>query len=316
MHSMGKSDIGVSPGFSGVMTALAPFLVLAIASIATASPPSRQEHYVHWEKVKQLSMQFFAKDAQQFIELAELDLDPALPGARRQHLKSGLAFFNKMVELVIPSLKSQKAPKVKAYFKEISDGRWIEGKRSSPKFSGDTFARIQLVSTSDQEYKVIFEDWSSSKQNKAKVFGISFSTGIRSLPIYDKDDVFAFNSVNNFQIRNSTWGDRRGPENPASFIIKKDLSIREIGTMHWPYIKGKSSGSIRLKKDDGSFLGPWETEVWPHFGGYNSFAWVCHPNIVLKQGTYEIVDSDLDSWMNNDQSERRGMSWVIASPPK
>jgi hypothetical protein len=316
MKSMGKPNAGVPSSLHSIVMTLALFLVLTVTSPVMATPPARRDHYVKWEGFKQLSIQFFAEEAQQFIQKMEGALEPALPGTQRQHLKRDSSLYDGMLALVTPLLISQQAPKVKTYFQKVNEGRWIEGKLFSSHFSGNTFVRIQLTSRAKQEYEVNFEDWATGKKDKAPVFTMLLPTKIRILPIYDKGDVFVFNNVNNLHILNTTWGKRYGPENPARFAIEKDLLLHEIGTMHSPYKEGMPSGLISLKREDGSILGPWETELWPSFGGISYVAWACHPDIVLTPGTYEIVDSNPDSWQNNDQSDRRGMGWVIASPPK
>jgi hypothetical protein len=288
-----------------------------ITSPVTATPPARQDHYVRWEKLKQLSIQFFQKESEHFIKQMEVNLEPESTGTQGQHLKVDHVLFNGIVSLVVPSLINRQVPIVRTYFQKVSEGRLIEGNFFSRGFSGNTFVRIQLTSGTKQEYRVNFEDWAAGKKRgKAPVFTLSYPIGIRILPLYDKGDVFLFNSVNGSKIRNTTWGKRYGPENPAGFNTEKELLLQEIGTMHWPYKEGVSSGLISLKREDGSILGPWETEAWPNFGGANHVAWVYRPGIVLKPGTYEIVDSDPDSWMNNHQSDLRGMGWVIASPLK
>ena len=196
MKSMGKPNAGLSSRLHSIVMTLALFLVLTATSLVMATPPARQVHYVKWEEFKQLSIQFFAKEAQEFIQRMERNLEPALPGTHRQRLKRDDALYDRMVSMVTPLLISQQAPKVKNYFQKVNEGRCIEGFLSIPRFSGDTFVRIQLTSGTRKEYGVIFEDWATGKKGEAPVFKMGQYTKVRILPIYDKGDVFLFNNVN------------------------------------------------------------------------------------------------------------------------
>jgi len=306
---------------------LFPMMVVVLYIILTAAVPlqawgsqaSIRKNAFEWEPIKQTAKRFFGDDAAQFIKIMENYIGPAsmkIPkeGLSRSYVdRVSYHLFMEIAHLISPILFQQDIVKVNEFFKTINHGRWIVGWHSSPTYSGDSVVSIELEISKDREYKVDFQHWTVESGRKKNVFTIRYGTSVRALPIYQKNDKIIFANANSLKIRNQTWGDRQGPQYPTIFTLKHPCFINEIATGHWPYKPGSATGTIMLKEKSGDIYGPWQTTPLARFGGYNNVYWLFRPNILLKPGTYEIIDSDSNTWINNDRSGRQGMSWVIGS---
>lgn len=99
-----------------------------------------------------------------------------------------------------------------------------------------------------------------------------------------------------------------GPTEPTVFSIENPYLITEIVDYHHNSGKGAEPGEIALMDEQGAIYGPWQASNTgdPDPRRY----WTVKPMIVLKPGTYTVLDSDESTWACNSQSEHRGMSWV------
>ncbi len=100
-----------------------------------------------------------------------------------------------------------------------------------------------------------------------------------------------------------------GATTPTTFTISETWLITEIRTYHWNDGQGVTPGLLGLM-DENSILGPWDAIGEPGSGGVPNAYWVATPNIVIGPGTYRVLDSDVDTWSQNDDTAGRGMAWV------
>jgi hypothetical protein len=82
-----------------------------------------------------------------------------------------------------------------------------------------------------------------------------------------------------------------------------------ITTYHWNDAQGAAPGTIGLKDANGKLYGPWPASGTPGQGGVPNAYWTVNPNIVIPAGTYTVIDSDPDTWAQNDETGGAGMAW-------
>jgi hypothetical protein len=103
----------------------------------------------------------------------------------------------------------------------------------------------------------------------------------------------------------NNWNIGSVDNNPTcnpSFAISEPQMITYIDTYHWNYGSGTpSSGTIALRKDDGTEYGPWQVETKSQGGVLNTW-WIAYPNEVIPAGTYIVIDSEPDTWSQNSES--------------
>lgn len=103
-------------------------------------------------------------------------------------------------------------------------------------------------------------------------------------------------------------GVSNGPSSNPSFTISSPAVITYVDTYHWNYGKGKKPGTIALKHSDGTIYGPWDAYSPP--GSTIGIYWTVEPNVKIKAGTYQIIDSDPKTWSYNSQSKNQGFAAV------
>ena len=115
-------------------------------------------------------------------------------------------------------------------------------------------------------------------------------------------------AVNKFFNNGNGYGVYSGPEEPTVFTIHHPYLITEIVNYHYNSGNGAEPGEIALMDEQGEIYGPWQASNTgdPDPRRY----WTVKPMIVLKPGTYTVLDSDTSTWACNSESEHRGMSWV------
>ena len=110
---------------------------------------------------------------------------------------------------------------------------------------------------------------------------------------------------------------KNGPSKPTVFSTSQSYKIIGIGTVHFNDGKGsKNYGSISLKHEDGTVYGPWQSYAPPDVKGSEKIFWIVEPNVVIKPGKYEVVDSDKDTWSWTDESGGCGLALVAANKVK
>ena len=118
----------------------------------------------------------------------------------------------------------------------------------------------------------------------------------------------------------STLWDNRNPyavENGGwepTIEIYVDLFISEIWTYHWNHGHGATPGTISLQTDYGYTYGPWQATGTPGANNVPDANWVCRPQQVIPAGLYTLVDSDRETWSQNEVTGGLGMTWAYGSP--
>ncbi len=99
---------------------------------------------------------------------------------------------------------------------------------------------------------------------------------------------------------------------PPSFTITRPFLLTYIMDYHWNEGKGKVPGTITLMHQDGTTYGPWKASgSAPGAGGSGWFLyWEFRPNVVLKAGTYTVIDSDPATWAWNEATNGCGMTRI------
>jgi hypothetical protein len=104
------------------------------------------------------------------------------------------------------------------------------------------------------------------------------------------------------------------PSSGPSFKITKPYYICTIETYHWNKGQGTlSRGAISLRKDD-NIIGIWATEAGPDQSGMPNAVWIAHPNRTIPPGNYTVVDTDIKTWSQNNESHHLGFSKVEGYP--
>jgi hypothetical protein len=106
---------------------------------------------------------------------------------------------------------------------------------------------------------------------------------------------------------NNVFSVSSGPTQATRFTLDAAVQISSILTYHWNSGRGQPPGPISLVHGDGTRYGPWAAAGAPGSGGVQNANWVARPQVVLKPGTYTVVDSHPDSWAQNAQSNHQGI---------
>lgn len=98
---------------------------------------------------------------------------------------------------------------------------------------------------------------------------------------------------------------------PTTFTISESWLVTEIKTYHWNNGNGVTPGTIGLMAADGTDMGTWQAGGLPGSGDVPDAYWVVNPNIVIPSGTYTVIDSDLETWAQNSETNGVGMAWGL-----
>lgn len=108
---------------------------------------------------------------------------------------------------------------------------------------------------------------------------------------------------------NNIQGVQNDPENPTIITLEEDCFVTAIMDYHY-FNDGQKPGTISLIGDDGAKYGPWQAKGRKGQGDVENAYWDTFPNIQLKAGDYEVIDSHVESWSQNDESGNSGMTEV------
>ncbi|MCR4740317.1 MAG: carbohydrate-binding protein [Lachnospiraceae bacterium] len=100
----------------------------------------------------------------------------------------------------------------------------------------------------------------------------------------------------------SSW-----PEMTTKFTIDEACHISSIMTYHWNNGKGEEPGKISLRKDR-TVIGTWDAEGYDGMGEVKNANWVAAVDLDLEPGTYQVLDSDTETWSFNGGSEGMGFA--------
>jgi hypothetical protein len=104
-------------------------------------------------------------------------------------------------------------------------------------------------------------------------------------------------------------GVENGATAPTEFTIHEPWLVTAITTYHWNDAQGAAPGTIGLQDASGQLYGPWQASGTPGQGGVPNAYWTVNPGIVIPAGTYTVIDSDPDTWAQNNGTGGAGMAW-------
>ncbi|MBL0188190.1 MAG: caspase family protein [Candidatus Obscuribacter sp.] len=165
-------------------------------------------------------------------------------------------------------------------------------------------------------YKIIDSDPATWSQNagsagigmaKVKVVPMPGSAATDAPRIKNSPVITIFNNGNVYRVFNK-------PTNITSVTIKVPTLITNLMNYHWNDGRGQDPGQITLMRQDGLTYGPFNTHGSLGQGGVPNAYWLCEPNVVIKPGIYAVLDSDVDTWAQNDPSGRCGICDIKGVP--
>jgi hypothetical protein len=108
---------------------------------------------------------------------------------------------------------------------------------------------------------------------------------------------------------NNIQGVYSNPTAPTVFTINRPFMVTYVMDYHYRN-QGELPGTISLRHTDGTTYGPWQTSGREGQGGVPNAYWEVWPYAIIKPGTYTILDSNPETWSQNQASGGRGMSEV------
>jgi hypothetical protein len=108
----------------------------------------------------------------------------------------------------------------------------------------------------------------------------------------------------------------QGGGTAPTFELASTTQITEITTYHYTN-NTSGAGTISLKGEDGKIYGPFQATGSAGQGGVANAYWTVEPkDLILSPGRYTIIDSDPNSFSQNDESGGVGMAWLSGIPQK
>ncbi len=104
--------------------------------------------------------------------------------------------------------------------------------------------------------------------------------------------------------------------NPAAvttITLDEPAYIALLFTWHLPESKAVLAGHVSLQTEDGTILGPWAARAEPS-DLPGAVLWRARPNIPLDAGTYSVIVSHPDSWLQNAGSGGAGFALAEGVP--
>ncbi len=105
------------------------------------------------------------------------------------------------------------------------------------------------------------------------------------------------------------YGVENKPQNPTYITLEKDCHVTALTNYHY-FNNGGKPGEISLIDQDGKSYGPWKAKGREGQGNVKNAYWDIFPDIKLKAGTYEVIDSNVDTWSHNTESGFSGFTEV------
>lgn len=163
---------------------------------------------------------------------------------------------------------------------------------------------------------ILFQVMACSKEQSNESTSISESKGLgrlfKSSGNSDKQKDTNANPVGIEEVlynNGNIYGVKNGPIVPTVFTLNQPCKIASIKNYHY-FNHGVLPGTIALKDQDGTVYGPWKAEGLEGQGNVANASWIVHPNVLVKAGTYTVVDSDPATWSQNDQSGGCGFTEI------
>lgn len=100
------------------------------------------------------------------------------------------------------------------------------------------------------------------------------------------------------------------PTNQATFLTPSTVHVTQIVTYHWNNGHGAKPGTIALRSMSGPTYGPFPAKGTSGTNNAPNVNWVADVNITIPIGTYQIIDSDPNTWSQNAQSHSVGFAII------
>lgn len=101
-----------------------------------------------------------------------------------------------------------------------------------------------------------------------------------------------------------------GVSSGTYFYLPQRTTITRVITYHWNNGRGATAGQISIKSQNGTVAGTWQSIGTSGTGGAQNVNWIVMPNVTLEPGTYQIIDSDMSTWSQNNESFGAGFTMV------
>ncbi|RME89555.1 MAG: hypothetical protein D6766_14605 [Verrucomicrobia bacterium] len=131
------------------------------------------------------------------------------------------------------------------------------------------------------------------------------ASGALTLAVYGGETVVFDNG--------NIWGVSSGPPLPTIFTITEATRITYVQDYHY-FNGGVLPGTIGLQHEDGTVYGPWQANGRVGQGGVQNAYWEVWPMVVIKPGTYTVIDSHPPTWSYNSLSDNRGFTIIRGEP--
>lgn len=100
------------------------------------------------------------------------------------------------------------------------------------------------------------------------------------------------------------------PTQSTQFTLKTPIRLTYMMNYHWTQNNVGTPGRISMKHSDGTMYGPWQTHASREGGHVNNAIWECEPDVLLKKGTYTVLDSQPETWAQNQGTGGRGITEI------
>jgi len=108
---------------------------------------------------------------------------------------------------------------------------------------------------------------------------------------------------------------QNGPRLPTTFTLNDSYLLTFMYNYHY-FNNGVQPGTIALKHSDGTVYGPWQAQGAIGQGGVPNAYWFVRPSVLLKSGTYLVIDSHPATWSHNSGTQGAGFVrlWGVKQP--
>ncbi|QGQ24396.1 RHS repeat protein [Gimesia benthica] len=100
------------------------------------------------------------------------------------------------------------------------------------------------------------------------------------------------------------------PTRSTEFTLKTPIRLTYMMNYHWTQNNEGTPGTIALKHENGTTYGPWQTHAARNGGHVNNAIWECMPDVLLIKGTYTVLDSQPETWAQNQGTGGRGITEI------
>lgn len=211
------------------------------------------------------------------------------PQNRSYYLMAEATDDGKADIFMVYGMSVSEARSVYRYEMDVSLGEILA---ALPDYRGGILYSSSSGSINPEEIETIDQSWLDSKPEI--VAPQEYEVDIEDEEIFSSNNIYAVSS---------------NPTALTTFSVDAPLMATFVMNYHYQN-QGNPPGTIALLHDDGTVYGPWDAVGREGQGGVNNAYWEVWPYAFIKPGTYTIIDSDPETWSQNQASEGRGISVV------